>query len=364
MKKMIWLVALVGSLVSGLVVSAADGGGDPKINPLNIARAFALRTPDYYQGHLWCQMLVNGSFREMEMQFTMTKDYSITKLEVDGTRISLPEPIHGLPMGDGGLMKQVSLNINGMTKEGEYAGNGYTFKTVVSKGDNLTVALTPADIRQEIPIDVGRYGNDIQFILEDFTYGYGWGVDGSHFYVYVPPVGGRYHYLLRRWSTGEIIGEGWLEPFKQPVTADNAYVGVTYIGGVQEVSFPNEEGLDDWSSLCNVDLNCRIPTTEGIVTGKVVFADVGKGGLEIIVSGEYWVYIQLATGKDGDMLFYPLEDHSSSGDGWYETRVNTLGIGVGKAVITIIPKPGNTRNNPWINFHRFYSLSSNTGGKG
>ncbi len=328
---------------------------DPNVNPVNVARALALKTPGYYSGRMWCDMLISGSFQEMEMGFIMQKDFSITSLTVDGDPINLPEPILSLPLGDGGLMRNVYLNISAMTAEGEYAGSGYADERVVTKDDRLSVVIAPADIRQEIPVDVSLYGNDIQLIIEDFIYGYGYGVSDGRFYVYLPPVGGAYHYILRRWSDGSVIGTGWLEPFKPVITPNDAYLGVTYLGNVQEVTFTRSEGYDDWAYLRQIKFDCLVPTTAGSMMGKVAFADVGSSGLEIIISGKYWIYVQSAMDENGDMPYIPLKDNSQSGQGWYETRVNTFGTGIGKVVISIIPAPGNTRLNPWADFHKFYA---------
>lgn len=339
------------------------------VNPLNVARAFAMKIPVSFEGYLSCEMLIGNSFVRKEMTFTMGVDFGITKLVVDGTNnISLPEPIKGLPLGDGGLMRNVYLNINAMTKSGEYAGNGYTQRQVVSKGESLMVVLSPAEIRQEIPVDVEMFGNDIQLDIEGFTYGYGYGVSDGKFYVFLPPIGGVYAYTLRRRSDGSIIGSGFLEPFKPTVTANDAYVSFSYIGNVVGANFTQPNGIDDWASINDITLDCEIPLNDGSVAmGKVIFADVGSGNLELNISGEFCVYVQSAISDEGDMPFLTLEDHSSSDQGWYYTRMNTVGMNVGKVVITIIPKPTNTRTNPWMSFRKFYGSPSSVitiGGKG
>jgi hypothetical protein len=356
MKKMVMTMLVFTTLTMGQMPQVKA----ESVNPLVVARALALKNPHTYHGRLGCKMLIDNVFQPMEMEFSMTKDdHAIYKLAVSGENISLPEPIYGLPMGNGGLMRDVFLNISAMTRDGEYAGNGYVQKEVVSQNDTLTIILTPADLKQQIPGDFSAYGNDVDLVIEGLTYGYGWGVENGNLYVYLPPVGGQYHYIVRRWSDGSVIGEGWLEPFMPVETSDNAHVSVSYLGNVQEVEFTREDGLDDWAGIHHLSLDCEIPTDDGLsVMGKVIFTDAGTGGLEIMVSGDFWIYVQSATSDDGDMPFFPLEDYSTTNN-----EVRTVGKNVGKVVITIIPKPTNNRPEPWINLHRFYG-SPSSGGKG
>lgn len=358
MKKIMMMVCAL-LLVGSCFLAEAQN-----VNPLTVARAFALRTPDNYRCTLWCEMLVSNQWQPMQMEFVMAKDFGITNLSVNGEAVEITEPIHGLPMGDGGLMRNVYLQVNAMTKSGEYAGNGYIQKGIASKNDLLTVIIRPADIKQEIPnIDVNKYGNNLQLEIEGLgEYGYGYGVEGGSFSAFLPPVGGRYHYTVRL-SDGTVIAEGWLEPFKPAEVEKDAYLGITYLGNVQGVEFQNQEGLDDWIGMSNLKFDCLITTDDGQVEGKVVFTDVGSGSLDIILAGDYWVYVQSAT-SEGDMPSLELTDHSASYDGWVQTRVSTVSGNVGKVVITVIPKPTNTRNNPWLNLHRFYGPLQIDGGKG
>ena len=363
MKKMkVWLVAVMACLVASFV-SAAGGPvvitppvTNSGVNPLNVARAFALKTPAYYQCWLSGDMLIDGKFKWTDMSFTMRGgDFAITNLVIDGTNsIPLPQPIYGIPLGNGGLMQNVFLNVNAMTKNGEYAGSGYIQRQAVSKDDSLVVVISPAAMKQEIPVDLATYGNDISLTIDGFTYGYGYGVVDGKFYVWLPPVGGRYHYVLRRQSDGTIIGSGWVEPFKNTVTPDDAYIGVSYIGNVMGSEFPQPNGVDSWAGIPNISFDCEIPMADGsVVAGKVIFTDVGSGGLELYLGGDCWVGVYSATTATGDMLGVPLKDNGSM-PGW--TAVSTTGMQVGKVVITIIPKPTNQFVNPYVNLHRFYGI--------
>lgn len=355
---------LVGMLMAVLLTGSIWATeADQNVNPLTVARAFALKTPNNYRCFLWCEMLMSKEWKPIRMEFVMAKDFGITSLSVNGEAVQLDEPIHGLPMGDGGLMRNVYLHANAMTKTGEYAGNGYVQKEIVSKNDLLTVVVRPADIRQEIPIaNIEQYGNDLRLNIDGLGE-YGWGIDSGCFYAYFPPVGGRYHYTVCL-PDGTVIAEGWLEPFQPVEMEKDTYLGIDYLGNVQGVEFQNQEGLDDWVGVSNLKFDCLIPTDDGgQVNGKVIFTDVGLGDLDIILSGEYWIYVQSAV-SEGDMPFLELADHSANYDGWVQTRVSTISGNVGKVVITIIPKPTNTINNPWLNLHRFYGSLWIDGGKG
>jgi len=358
MKKIVMMICTLLLVGSCFLAKAQD------VNPLTVARAFALKTPDNYRCFLWCDMLISNQWQSMQMEFVMAKDFGITNLSVNGEAVEITEPIYGLPMGDGGLMRGVYLHANAMTKTGEYAGSGYIQKEIVSKNDLLTVVIRPADIKQKIPnVDASKYGSGLRLDIEGLgEYGYGWGVEGDSLYGYLPPVGGRYHYTVRL-PDGTVIAEGWLEPFKPAEVEEDAYLGITYLGNVQGVEFQNQEGLDDWIGVNSLKFDCRVPIMDGYVEGKVIFTDVGSGSLDIILAGDYWVYVQSAV-SEGDMPFLELADHSASYDGWVQTRVSTVSGNVGKVVITIIPKPTNTRNNPWLNLHRFYGPLQIDGGKG
>lgn len=357
MKKLITVLAIFTlSLCTRVQAQSED------VNPLNVARAFALKTPAYFNCWFQGQALVSNTWQQTTMNFIVRKsDFAITNLTINDKVIPLPKPIYGLPLGDGGIMRNVYVNASAMTKSGEYAGNGYVQMQQVSKDDQIEIILRPADVRQEIPVDVGLYGSDIRFDIDGFIYGYGYGVSDGKFYAYLPPVGGKYHYILRRWSTGEPIGEGWVEPFKDAVTPEATYFGVRYIGNVIGVDF-NSTGTDDWIGVPNIQFDCSVPTDEGTnVQGKVVFTDVGSGSLELIMGADVHVFVQQVTDK-GDMPFLLLEDHSVNyGGGNVETRVNTVKAKIGKVVITIIPK-GPIKYGPYLNIHRYYGLPSSGGG--
>lgn len=346
----------VSLLLSTLVVVAscafARAQNDTQVNPLDVGRAFALKSPAFFKLQLQGRTLMGDSWQDTIMLFAVRKsDFAITNLTINGVSIPLPKPIYGLPMGDGGIMADVNINATAFTASGEFAGHGYNFVRLVSVNDQIEVVVRPADVRRQIPVDVGRYGNDIKLEIEEFIYGYGYGVDGDKFYVYLPPIGGKYHYILRRWSTGEPIGEGWVEPFKDPVVSENAYVGIRYLGNVIGVEF-NKSTVDEWIAVPHVQYDCSIPTEDGTnVFGKVISVDVGAQSLEVIVNGKVDVYVYQAT-ADGDMPLLKLEDRST----YHETRVNTIVGKVGKAVVVIVPYDAS--GNSWINLHKYLDVPS------
>jgi hypothetical protein len=330
-----------------------------------IARAFVLKPYARCQCFLQGNMLVNGGWTWMNIDFTMEKDGAITQMFVNSVQIPIPTPIYGIPLGDGGLMRDVYLNVNATTADGEYAGFGYLQQEAVSKGDNLIVELTPAGIKTEIPFDITNAGN-VQLIIEGFPYGYGYGSENGKFFVELPPVGGRYHYIIKRWSDGVVLGEGWVEPFKPTEESNDTFVGVSYLGNVVEVGFKQPAGVNDWETIAGFDLNCTIPTTTGSsVMGKVFFADAGAGNLDLMISGDYLVYVQSAT-STGDMPYLLLANHSTNNQGWIETRMVTTAGSIGKVVITIIPRPGavNNQAKPWLSVYRFYGPWTADGGPG
>ena len=360
MKKLTAVLVTIVALCTW--VQAQD---DANINPLNVARALSLKTPAYFEWRLSGNMLISNSFQRINMQFTMRKsDFGITNLVVNNEQIELPEPIYGIPLGDGGLMTGVYCNVVAKTAEDVYAGSGYLDRQSVSEGEQLVVKIRPADIRQDIPIDVSQYGNDISLKIEGLD-SYGWSTSNGKFYIYLPPIGGKYHYTLRRQSDNTFIGEGWVEPFKDVIASDDAYLGVRYIGNVIGADFPNNDNAEDWIGVPHVEFNCTVPTTDGSnILGKVVFIDAKAGGLEVIASGSYWIYVQQAT-DNGDMPFLELKELTdTSGNQYVETRVRTIRMKAGKVVVTIIPKPDNLVQNPWVNFHRYYELPNIPSGGG
>jgi hypothetical protein len=365
MKNTIKAVIAAIAIVSAQFAFAAGGPVPPTpvtppVNPLDIARAFVLKTPDYYQGQLTGNFLVGNEFQFKVIDFRMEKNFSITSLLVGETVIPLPEPIYGLPMGDGGLIRNACLYINGMTSTGEYAGSGRLDKLVVTKGESLVVELIPADIAIEIPVDPSQF-NSLRVEIDNFPYGYGWGGNNGKFYIYLPPVGGRYHYVLRNSSTGIVVGEGWLEPFNATETPSDAYVGVKYAGGVLGAEFTQPDGIDEWLNVASIEFDCNIPLNDGSSgIGKVVFVDCKTGGLQIdIWNSQCTVFIQSATAS-GDMPFLALEDRSNPNG---STRVNTVNKNIGKVVVTIIPISTSPWR-PWLNLHRFYGSPANTGDGG
>ena len=351
------------------IVSHALAGGpvtptpvSPPVNPINVARAFALNTPDYYEGQLTGNFLVGNDFTFKVINFRMEKNFSITSLLVGETVIPLPEPIYGLPMGDGGLIRNASVYISGITNSGEYAGSGRLDKQVILKGESLVVELSPADIAIEISLDPSLF-NSVRVEVEGLPagYGYGFGISNNKAYVYLPPIGGRYHYILRNYSNGNVVGEGWLEPFQTAESSGDAFVGVKYVGGVLGAEFTKPDGIDEWVNISGIQFDCNVPLTNGTTgPGKVVFVDCGTGGLQIdIWNSQCAVFVQSVTAS-GDMPYLALQDHSDPNG---TTRVNTVNKNIGKVVLTIIPKT-NSSWHPWLNLHRFYGSPGNTGDVG
>jgi len=298
----------------------------------------------------------------MWMRFMMrSDDGAITNLTVDGVNIPLSKPIYGLPMGDGGVMRGVWLDIGAYTASGDFAGDGYFSKQEVVNGDNMVVTLIPADIKIPIPLNAPVQGR-IQVTINGVPYGYGYGVENGQLYVWLPPVGGSYQYVVHD-SNGMVIGSGTIEPFKDVTVDRDAYVGVSYAGNVVGLKFPQPSGYDCWAWQ-PLSFGCSIPMDDGSnATGAVIFTDVGTGGLELVLDGQYWVYVQQASDENGDMPFLELVDKSVSDQGWYETRMYTKNMNVGKVVITIIPK-SSLEYKPYLNLHRFYGSPTQWHGEG
>ena len=368
MKKIITICAVSIALFMGTFCTSARAAGIPpvnetqSINPVDVARAFALKSPAFCEGDLWCDMLISNKYQTMWMSFMMrSDDGAITNLVINDVNIPLPKPIYGLPMGDGGVMHDVWLSMSAYTASGDFAGHGYFSEQEVINGDNMVVTLIPADIKIPIPINTPIKGR-VEVEIEGVPYGYGYGVENGQLYVWLPPVGGSYSYVVRD-SNGMVIGSGTIEPFEETVVDRDAYVGVSYAGNVAGMKFPQPSGYDSWAWL-PLSFNCSIPTISGSnVAGAIIFTDVGTGGLELVLSGEYWVYVQQASDENGDMPFLELVDQSVSDQGWYETRMYTKIMNVGKVVITIIPKT-QFEYRPYLNSHRFYGTPSNNGGGG
>ncbi len=368
MKKIITICAVSIALFMGTFCTLARAAGIPpvnetqSINPVDVARAFALKSPAFYQGDLWCDMLISNKYETMWMSFMMrSDDGAITNLVINDVNIPLPKPIYGLPMGDGGVMRGVWLNIGAYTASGDFAGDGYFSEQEVISGDNMVVTLIPADIKIPIPINTPIKGG-VEVEIEGVPNGYGYGVENGQLYVWLPPVGGSYSYVVRD-SNGMVIGSGTIEPFEETVVDRDAYVGVSYAGNVVGMKFPQPSGYDSWAWL-PLSFNCSIPTISGSnVAGAIIFTDVGTGGLELVLSGEYWVYVQQASDENGDMPFLELVDQSVSDQGWYETRMYTKIMNVGKVVITIIPKT-QFGYRPYLNLHRYYGSPTQWMGEG
>src|SRR3989344_2646992 len=338
---------------------------DDAVNPLNVARGFVMKPPTSFECNLNAKSLVNDLWQDTWMRFVVRKsDFAITNLVINDVNIPLPKPIFGIPMGNGGRMKDVNLNVDARSSKGAYAGYGYTYLRNVIKGDRIEVILRPGDIKTVLPLPLGTDPNDVELDIEGFPYGYGYGSDeNGNFAVYLSPVGGSYPYILRKRSDGSPLGQGTLEPFKEPVTPDEGYVAIRYIGNVVGVEFPSDR-TDAWFILGSISFDCSVPTTAGTnMTGKVMFTDVDAGGLELSLWGDVTFYVHQVT-EQGDMVALELKDNSVVYPWGKETRVNTANMNVGKVVVTALPNGSKPIDRGWINFHRFYTAPSFGGGGG
>ena len=352
----------VSNIVADLML-AYQQGGSTNLNPLDIARAFALKTPDHFNCWLTGNMLISNSFQWVAMSFIMTLDFGITNLVVydaygNVTQIPTPEPIYGIPLGDGGLWQNVGVYVSAVTKTGDSSGYAWTNVNSIVKGDNLMVTLIPAMIRQTLPVDISQCFGDFQVIINNMPYGYGFGPENGQIVLELAPVGGQYPYVVRRISDGTVIATGWVQPFR-PATEDNdTYLGVGYLGNVKELAFSQPNGVEDWIGANSLAMNCVIPNDSGSVTGQVIFIDAGSRGLDIQMWGKFSISIYSATGNDGDMQLLPTQDLSADP---YSTRIATTGMNAGKVVIVVVPKQGNTVQNPWISVHGWYGLPGDNG---
>lgn len=350
MKKLIAIT--VGCIA---LCTSVQAQSDTTIDPMTVARGFVMKPPTSFDCSINAQSLVNDKWEATSMQFTIRKsDFAITKLTVNGVDIPLPKPIFGIPMGNGGHMKSVNLNVSARSATGAYAGYGYTYLQNVVKGDRMEVVLRPGDIKIVLPLPSGIDPNDVVLDVEGFFYGYGYGSDeNGNFAVYLPPIGGSYHYTLRKRSDGTPLGQGVLEPFKKPVTANDSYVAIKYIGNVVGVEFPNDR-TDAWFTVEGVRFDCEVPTTAGTnMPGKVIFTDVDVGGLALTVWGDVSFYVYHVTDL-GDMVALEIEDHSISLPWGKETRVNTVSKNVGKVVVAAMPNGPKPIERAWIGLQRYY----------
>lgn len=338
--------------------------GDNNINPVVVARAFALKSPEYFNANLYGQALKGETWEKVMMRFTIRKsDFGITSLYINGEEIPLPEAIYSLPLPTSGIIRNVQLDVEAMTKSGDYAGHGFVDREYTTKDDILEVVIKPSEVRQALPIDVSLYG-DVDVEIQGLDT-YGWGPSDGKFYVYFEPTGDEFHYIVRRRDDGQVISEGSLRPFGDAATANNTYFGFSYAGGVIDASFPDSEG-EEWLWMPNLKFNSEVPTESGKnIAGGVLFTDVGNGALEILVRADVWIYVQQAT-EAGEMPFLELKTetiHSDDEDPWLvQTMAHTVQpFGVGKVVITIFPK-GPSLGEPGVQLHRYYGTPDDNNG--
>ena len=363
MKKISMLfVALTTALCTCVQAQSSENHTDAKIDAVTAARAFALKPPAYFELRLSGEALVSNEWSKVNMQFVVRKsDFGITSLTINGTQIPISQALYGLPIGDGGFIRSVRVSANAWTSDRVFAGQGVVYREFVSKGDNVKILLLPDDIRQEIPVpadisDSCRRDLDLDI---DGVSSYGYGVDyrDGKFYAYLPPVATPLHYVLRCGNTGQVIGEGWTQPYQKTVTPDSAFVGIQYAGNVIGIDFEGDG--EDWTSV-PIQFDSSIQTDMGVFMGKVAFMDAGYGGLEVVVGADVHVYVQHASSANEDMPYAQLVDMSVfSENGEVETRVLTAYQRIGKVVVTIIPKAGVPYSNRlWVNFHRYYGPPS------
>ncbi|MEK7646736.1 MAG: hypothetical protein AAB381_03545 [Patescibacteria group bacterium] len=336
---------------------------ESNVDAVTVARAFALKSPTYFQVRWYGEVPVSNQWQRVSMVMIVRKsDFAITNLSINDVTVPLSKPLYGVPLGTAGIMRNVYVSVDARTKTGSHAGYGNLDRNMVTKDDNIVVTLVPNGVPQEIPVDESVSKEDLQeadLNIEGFHYGYGYGIQNGKFIVELPPVGGVYKYTLRRRSDGSVIGSGWIRPFKPTVTPSDAYTGVRYIGGVMGVDFELDNQPDDWKSFSVTQFDSPILTSAGTnVMGKVIYTDVGTGGIEVIVDGNVWVYIQQATAS-GDMPLLSLVDRSVVYEGGATTRVHTSILNAGKIVISVIPKSG-SENRTWVNLHKFHTFPNSS----
>ncbi len=342
---------------------------DPAVDPVMVARAFALKTPDHYEVWLYGTMLVSNDWQAYRFTAMMDGEFNITDLRINDVAIKLPKPIRSLPIGDGGLVRNVDLSVLAYSDTGEYVGSGSLNKPLVFAGDSLTIELRPSEIKIAIPgVDVAayEYGGDINLRIPGLS-NYGWGNEDGNFFVYMPVVSGTYDYELIQRSTGKVIGAGKItNPFKPVQVSKDAFVGLNLQGNVRQVKF--DRGQGDGQAYLATSFDCQIPVGNGVSDGKVFFLDVGQGALELAVSSAVTVKVYQATAS-GDMTEVPVSNLTYQPNADYYTHIATPSK-VGKVVVVVTPFGKAWKDRSGFSFHRFYGptpppdTANNSGGGG
>ncbi len=364
------LQAQLAALQAQLAV--ANGGpvtppDDSQLDARAIARGFVSAEPDHYNVSLWGNVWRGSNYVWTNYQMTMNRDLSITWLTIDDDLIPLSEPLKGIPLPDSGVLMNMSMVMNAYTVDNREAGHGYMSQNVVTKGDMLSITLIPAGVEIVIDADAdvvnGIQNGTVQVIIDGFEYGFSYGIDNGKIVVYLPPVGGEYHYSLRRWSDGLVLSDGTIRPYAPAVEANDGHLVVNYLGGVSVVHFTQPEGTNDYASIQDVVFNCRVPMPGGsVATGKVIAVDAGAGALDIAIRGNYYVIVQSAQTSAEVMPIVPTTNYSQSGD-WPITEVRT-GPNARKLVITFIPMGGTTptpTTGTWISLQKFFGVPGGLG---
>ena len=363
MKNMLNLVLLCAAItISGLPANVGAQSGDSenfdqsRLSPKTVARAFALKTPAWSQVRLvGSTVSSNGIFVPSITidQLIRESDGAIVALSVNGVSMPLSRVISSLDKVGIDFIAGAAVSVYSFTSRSELSGTAFYTNDILITEEVFSPSLIPASQEYEVgKIDPTEENLTGQVLGLGFNWGTQW--EGDNIILTIPLIFDSFEYRFTR-PDGSVVKQGTLVPFEDsrrrtrynPVldvenivvpsgrlASEDRRFELRYVASVQSFDLNVQKG--SWVSKENLEFNSTLHLPTGDQAAIVMFADVGRDGIEIELTGNAVVLVQQVAGH-GEAEPVELVTYQTGTGVSLKTHAFSKGKNLRNIVITILP---------------------------
>lgn len=349
------LISIISLTTAQAQITVASGGGGSSgqqyMDSEELAQGFLSHDSDHYAASL--QSVQNGGGQYYYIDMVLDGNLFITNMTVNGTNVSLQEPLSGIPVPESGY-PNAFVNVTALDKYGNTASTGQFQTNYLAEGSSIKVMMTPKFPPVAIQLEKGLDSNSINVSLTGTTGGWGWSYDPSTGLLTIDvwdPSTTDIGYVIKD-GAGGLLAHGTL-PFFQPMpgagTATDSVFNLQNAGGY--VSMPL--GINGYNNANGLKFNSYVKRNGQYDPAKVIgVPDLGYQSKLYVWVGSYYNGTSISNAKievhkwaaSGPMELVP---SSMVTDSYGDTTLITSNY-VDRVVVTVLPGKDSTMSNLYV----------------